>query len=60
MVSYGLLTEITVNDKYHSGETATGLGDEVRVLGPQWSRANQVQLFANGHVIREATIALHK
>ena len=61
MVSYGLLTELIVNDRYHSGEMATALNDEtvridVRVLGPHWSRASQVQLFANGHVIREATI----
>ncbi len=60
MVSYGLLAEITVNDKYHSGDTAA-TGDEdvqidVRVLGPHWSRASQIQLFANGLRIREATI----
>ena len=60
MVSYGLLTEITVNDKYHSGDMVAAGDDEVRidvrVLGPHWSRASQVQLFANGRVIREATI----
>ncbi len=60
MVSYGLLTEITVNDKYHSGEMVPTGDEEVRidarVLGPHWSRANRVQLFANGHVIREASI----
>ena len=60
MVSYGLLAEITVNDKYHSGDTATTLGDEVRVsvrvLGPHWTRASRVQLFANGRAIREAAI----
>ncbi len=61
MVSYGLLTELTVNDKFHSGDLATDLGgDEVRidvqVLGPHWTRASQIQLFANGHVLREATI----
>ena len=60
MVSYGLLTELTVNNKYRSGEM-TALGDDalevdVRVLGPHWSRASQVQLFANGHVISEIKI----
>ena len=60
MVSYGLLAELTVNDKYRSGETASTGDDEVRVdvrvLGPHWVRASQVQLFSNGHVIREAVI----
>ncbi len=58
MVSYGLLTEITVNDKYHSGDTvATGDEDvkiEVRVLGPHWTRADRVDLFANGRLISSA------
>ena len=61
MVSYGLLTELTVNDKFHSGDLATELDSDevridVRVLGPQWTRASQIQLFANGHVLREAKI----
>ncbi len=61
MVSYGLLAELTVNEKYHSGETAA-LGDnelrvDVRVLGPHWVRASQVQLFSNGHMIRETAIS---
>ena len=55
MVSYGLLAEITVNNKYHSGEMVPTGNDEVmikvRVLGPHWSRASQVQLFANGRQI---------
>ncbi len=55
MVSYGLLAEITVNGKHHSGETVSP-GDkdveiDVRVLGPHWSRASEVTLFFNGHVI---------
>jgi hypothetical protein len=61
MVSYGLLAEMTVNEKYRSGELALSSGDEwqvdVRVLGPHWVRADQVQLFANGRVIREAIIS---
>ncbi len=60
MVSYGLLAEITVNDQYHSGDMVPvrdgELKIDVRVLGPHWSRASQVQLFANGRLIREATI----
>ena len=61
MVSYGLLTEITVNDKYHSGDTvATGdenVRIEVRVLGPHWTQVDRVDLFANGRLIRSAPIS---
>ena len=60
MVSYGLLAEITVNDKYHSGDTvATGdknVRIEVRVLGPHWSRADRIDLFANGRSIGSISI----
>lgn len=60
MVSYGLLTNLTVNDRYGSGELARVGGDtvkvNVRVQGPHWTTASRVQLFANGTVIREATM----
>lgn len=60
MVSYGLLTELTVNHKYRSGDTATGLDEDlridVRVLGPHWSRADKVELYCNGGLFREALI----
>ena len=52
MVSYGLLTDITVNDQYHSGDTVPVRDGEwkieVRVLGPHWVQADRVELFANG------------
>ncbi|MGZ0174726.1 MAG: CehA/McbA family metallohydrolase, partial [Planctomycetales bacterium] len=58
MVSYGLLTTLTVNDRYGSGEMARVSGDtvkvNVRVQGPHWTTASKVQLFANGTVIRES------
>lgn len=59
-VSYGLLTELTVNDRFSSGELAT-VGDAelrltIRVLGPRWVRADRVLLFQNGQVIREEVI----
>ncbi len=62
MVSYGLIAELTVNDHYRSGELATELDKDeiqvdVRVLGPHWARDDQVQLFANGYPIMEATIS---
>ena len=61
MVSYGLLAELSVNDKYGPGETVPVLGDEVtvkvRVLGPDWAQADRILLYENGRVIREAPIA---
>ena len=59
-VSYGLLTELTVNDKFGSGELATDLPDEieihVRVLGPHWVSAQEVTLFANGYPLKQVEI----
>lgn len=60
MVSYGLLTNLQINDRYGSGELARVGGQtvkvNVRVQGPHWTTASKVQLFANGTVIREATM----
>ena len=60
-VSLGLFTELSVDGKYHPGDLATGLGDEivvnVRVRGPSWADADRVELFANGIKIREQQIA---
>lgn len=59
-VSYGLLTELTVGDGYGPGDLAMVAGDEitaqVRVLGPHWTTAEHVELFANGVKVREAMI----
>ena len=60
MVSYGLLAELTVNEKYSSGELAPVADDvrvDVRVLGPHWVRADRVLLFANGRMIRDEAIS---
>jgi hypothetical protein len=60
MVSYGLAVEMTVETKYHSGELAHLPDDtvhvEARVLGPHWTRADRIELFANGKKIREEKI----
>ncbi|MBY0524829.1 MAG: CehA/McbA family metallohydrolase [Gemmataceae bacterium] len=59
MVSLGLLTEITVNDKYGPGDLAPAteqIKASVRVLGPSWVTADKVELFANGRKIHEAEI----
>jgi hypothetical protein len=61
MVSYGLLTEISVNGQYGPGDlvSADPAGDlevKVRVLGPEWTRAAHVALYANGVIAREADV----
>ncbi|HZL91795.1 MAG TPA: CehA/McbA family metallohydrolase, partial [Pirellulaceae bacterium] len=60
MVSYGLLTELTVDGRFGPGELAPATGETidiaVRVLGPHWVRAEKVTLYANGQPIRESAI----
>jgi hypothetical protein len=60
MVSYGLLAELTVNDK-SSGELVSlpagkSVTASLRVLAPHWISANRVLLFANGQKIRDEAI----
>lgn len=58
-VSLGLLTEITVNDKFGPGDLAPAsekLQVKVRVCGPSWTTADKIELFANGRKIREEAI----
>jgi len=59
-VSYGLLTELTVEGKYTSGELARISRDfievDARVLAPHWIDASKILLFANGEVVREEMI----
>lgn len=60
LVSMGLLTQMTVDDKFTTGDFATGLGESIKVsvtvLGTSWTRADRVELFANGVKIREQAI----
>lgn len=59
LVSYGLLVDMKVNDRFGPGELATSDGEvsvEVKILGPSWTRADRVELYANGVRIREAQI----
>ena len=59
MVSCGLLAEITVDEKYGAGDLAPSQGDTkvaVRALGPDWVKADKVELYANGYKIREAKV----
>jgi hypothetical protein len=58
-VSCGLLTEIVVNGEYRPGDLAPGtdkLHVTVTVLGPSWTSAETVTLYANGCRIYEADI----
>ncbi len=55
LVSYGLLTNITVNGRFHPGDLVTANGNldvQVTVQSPPWSRATQLTLYANGTAIR--------
>jgi hypothetical protein len=60
LVSMGLLTLMSVNDRFGVGDLATDIGDSMRVtvsvLGPSWVRADRVELFANGLKIREQRV----
>ena len=58
-VSCGLLCEITVNGRYQPGDLvpkSKTVEVSARVLGPSWTRATVVELYANGRKIREAKI----
>ena len=61
LVSYGLLAELTVDNKWRSGELADKLGKtvriSVRVRGPHWTRADRVLLYSNGVKIREKKLS---
>jgi hypothetical protein len=53
LISYGLVADLTVAVPTPLAE----LPVTVRVLGPEWTRATHVTLYANGEPIREADIA---
>lgn len=56
LVSFGLLTELTVGDKARAGELYSPSDDslsiKVQVQGPEWVHAEEVALYANGELIR--------
>lgn len=60
LVSMGLLTELVVDQQFRTGDLATGLEDnfqvEAIVRGPSWVQADQIELYANGILIREEAI----
>lgn len=61
MVSYGLATNLRVEDSHGPGELFPVSTDQidvsVRVLGPNWVTASTVTLYANGIKIRESNIS---
>ena len=59
-VSMGLLVKMKVDGKFRSGDLATGKGElkvRVEVLGPSWVRADRVDLFSNGQLVRSQKIS---
>jgi hypothetical protein len=61
LISMGLLAKIKIDNKYSVGDLATNLKKEIRVVatieGPGWTAVDQVQLFANGEILREEKFA---
>lgn len=60
-VSYGLLAELTVADRYGPGDLVPVTGESIpirlRVLGPPWVTAERLTLYSNGEAVREWEIA---
>lgn len=60
MVSFGLLTEMVVDSNYGPGDIVPAssgmLSVSVRVLGPGWTKADHIVLYANGKKIKEEVI----
>lgn len=61
LVSFGLVVEIAVNERYGPGDlvpasTDADLQIRARVLGPSWTQASQLVLFVNGKEVRREMI----
>ncbi|MDZ4404422.1 CehA/McbA family metallohydrolase [Prosthecobacter sp.] len=60
LVSLGLMTTLKVDDRFTVGDLATGLGEQVKVeavvSGPAWVKADHIELFANGILIRKQAL----
>ena len=57
LVSFGLLANVLVNDRFGVGDLALrgqrGVTAVVTVLGPMWVQADKIELFANGVKVGE-------
>jgi hypothetical protein len=60
LISLGLLIDMTVHGKFRVGDLATELPEQVQVTAtvsaPKWSKADRVELYANGQKIREERV----
>ena len=60
LVSLGLFVQLKVENRFTVGDLATGLPGTIKVeaivLGPSWVKADRVEMYANGLLIREAAI----
>ncbi len=59
-ISLGLMINMQVDAKFGMGDLASNSGPQIsvmiEVLGPSWTRADHLELFANGNQLREARI----
>lgn len=60
LVSLGLLVTMTVDGRFGIGDIAMGLGDKVKIecviRSPAWTRADKLQIFANGLLLHEQDV----
>jgi len=61
LISLGLLVNMTVQDRFRVGDLATQLPAAIEVTATvsasKWSRADRVELYANGQKIQETNLA---
>lgn len=60
-VSYGLIAELVVQDRFTSGDLVASEPGEplrvrLRVLGPHWVQASALRVFMNGQLVKEIAI----
>jgi hypothetical protein len=59
-ISLGLITDIRVNDRFGIGDLATNLGPTINITvdvwGASWARADHLELYANGSLLKEVHV----
>ncbi len=59
-LSYGLLTTMLINKRFGPGEITSGkarLIADIKVQGPSWVTARQLDVYANGELFKSITIS---
>ncbi|MFP6586606.1 MAG: CehA/McbA family metallohydrolase, partial [Pirellulaceae bacterium] len=59
-LSYGLLTTMLINKRFGPGEITVGKGRliaDIKVQGPSWVTARQLDVYANGELFKSITIS---